>query len=66
MSLYNAATAAGLFSDLPSAAAAMTRDGAVRCPDPARHQLYARDYRAFLMMHEQRRALDAVLAPGAG
>ncbi|MGH8722814.1 MAG: FGGY-family carbohydrate kinase, partial [Burkholderiales bacterium] len=56
-----AATAAGFFSDLPGAAAAMARDGAVRQPDPARREAYERDYRAFLLMHEQRRALDAIL-----
>jgi FGGY-family pentulose kinase len=59
-----AATAAGLFGDLPGAAAAMARDGAVREPDPGRREGYDRDYRAFLAMHEHRRALDAILVPG--
>ena len=60
-----AATAAGLFSDLPGAAAAMARDGAVREPDLGRREAYDRDYRAFLAMHEHRRELDALLVPGS-
>jgi ribulose kinase len=60
-----AATAAGLFPDLPGAAAAMARDGAVREPDPERCLAYDRDYRAFLAMHEHRRGLDAILVPGS-
>jgi ribulose kinase len=55
-----AATAAGLHPDLASAAAAMARAGEVIAPDPAKAERYARDYRVFLAMHEQRRALDAV------
>jgi FGGY-family pentulose kinase len=55
-----AATAAGLYPDLASAAAAMARQGEVIAPDPARAAAYARDYRVFLAMHEQRRALDAI------
>jgi hypothetical protein len=42
----------------------MARDGAVREPDPGRREGYDRDYRAFLAMHEHRRALDAILVPG--
>jgi FGGY-family pentulose kinase len=57
-----AAAAAGLHADLPTAAAAMAREGRVVRPDPARRAAYERDWRAFLLMHEQRRALDAVLA----
>jgi len=53
-----AATAAGLWPDLRRAAGAMARDGAVRPPDPARRAGFDRDYRIFLEMHEQRRALD--------
>ena len=34
--------------------------GEVIAPDPARAERYARDYRVFLAMHEQRRALDAI------
>jgi ribulose kinase len=55
-----AATAAGLYPDLASAAAAMARAGEVRAPNPARAAAYARDYRIFLAMHEHRRALDAI------
>jgi FGGY-family pentulose kinase len=55
-----AATGAGLYPDLASAAAAMTREGEVVTPDPARAAAYERDYRVFLAMHEQRRALDAI------
>ena len=53
-----AATAAGLYPDLPTAAAAMAPSGLERLPNPAAG--FDRDYRAFLLMHEQRRALDAV------
>jgi FGGY-family pentulose kinase len=55
-----AATAAGLYPDLASAAAAMAGEGEVIAPDPARAERYARDYRVFLAMHEHRRALDAI------
>ena len=55
-----AATAAGLFPDLPAAAAAMARAGAVTEPDPATRAGYDRDYRVFLAMHEQRRALERI------
>lgn len=57
-----AAAACGLHPDLPAAAAAMAREGRVIRPDPARRAGYERDWRAFLLMHEHRRALDAVLA----
>ena len=40
----------------PQAAAAMSRSAGVREPDPARRAGFDRDYRAFLLMHEQRRA----------
>ncbi len=55
-----AATAAGLHRDLPAAAAAMAKQGAVIAPDRAQRAAYDRDYRIFLAMHEQRRALDAI------
>lgn len=55
-----AAAAAGLHADLPGAAAAMAPAGRIREPDPAAAERFDRDYRAFLLMHEQRRALDAV------
>jgi len=42
------------------AAAAMAGEGEVIAPDPARTERYDRDYRVFLAMHEQRRALDAI------
>lgn len=55
-----AATAAGLHPDLPAACAAMAPAGRERRPDPAAAEGFERDYRAFLLMHEQRRALEAV------
>jgi D-ribulokinase len=55
-----AATAAGLYPDLAGAAATMAREGEVTAPDLAKAERYARDYRVFLAMHEQRRALDAI------
>lgn len=55
-----AATAAGLHSDLAAASAAMQQSGVARQPDPARRAAYDRDYRVFLKMHEQRRALDEI------
>ncbi|MFO1071738.1 MAG: FGGY-family carbohydrate kinase [Geminicoccaceae bacterium] len=55
-----AATAAGLHADLPAACAAMAPRGRERLPEPEAAARLARDYRAFLLMHEQRRALDAL------
>ncbi|MFO1069631.1 MAG: FGGY-family carbohydrate kinase [Geminicoccaceae bacterium] len=55
-----AATAAGLHANLGRAAAAMGRDGSLRRPDPARAAAFARDWRIFLRMHEQRRELEAM------
>jgi FGGY-family pentulose kinase len=55
-----AATAAGLYPDLPTAAAAMAPSGSERLPDPAVAAGFKRDYQAFLLMHEQRRALGAI------
>jgi len=55
-----AAAAAGLYADLPAAAAAMHRGGTERKPDPAARERFDRDYRIFLAMHEQRRVLDAL------
>ncbi len=57
-----AARAAGLHPGLAEAAAAMRRQGGIREPDPARRERYDRAYRVFLAMHEQRRALDGLLA----
>ncbi|MGH6858909.1 MAG: FGGY-family carbohydrate kinase [Phyllobacterium sp.] len=55
-----AATAAGLFPDLPSACTAMRQGGCKREPDPAARHRLDRDYRIFLEMHAQRKALDAL------
>jgi len=56
-----AAAAAGLHADLSAAATAMARPGTTRRPDPGRRDAYDRRYRAFLKMHEHRRALDRLL-----
>ncbi|MET3645937.1 FGGY-family carbohydrate kinase [Phyllobacterium ifriqiyense] len=55
-----AAAAAGVYPDLPSACTAMKQGGHVRRPDPAARQRLDRDYRIFLEMHAQRKALDAL------
>ena len=55
-----AATAAGLHADLPSACAAMVQGRSERRPDPAARTRFDRDYRIFLEMHRQRKALDAM------
>jgi FGGY-family pentulose kinase len=60
-----AAAAAGLHQDLGTAASAMAQPGTSRRPDPARREAYDRRYRAFLEMHEQRRALDRLLGARA-
>ncbi|MGN6551565.1 MAG: FGGY-family carbohydrate kinase [Pararhizobium sp.] len=57
-----AAAAAGLYPSLEAACTAMYRGGTRRRPDPAAAQRFARDYRVFLKMHEQRRTLDALSA----
>src|SRR5918996_2254309 len=54
-----AAAAAGLHPDLRAAATAMAQAGTTRQPDPARRDAHTRRYRAFLQMHEHRRALDS-------
>jgi FGGY-family pentulose kinase len=54
-----AATAAGLFPDLASACSAMRQQGHERLPNPAVRSRFDRDYRIFLEMHRQRRALEA-------
>jgi FGGY-family pentulose kinase len=56
-----AATAAGLYPDLATAARAMARDGARREPDPAAKARFDRDHEAFLAMHEHRRALERIV-----
>ena len=55
-----AASAAGLHPDLPAACAAMAQGGRKRLPDPAARARFDRDYRIFLEMHRQRKALDAM------
>ncbi|TIX39830.1 MAG: ribulokinase, partial [Mesorhizobium sp.] len=55
-----AATAARLFPDLNAACVAMQQGGKTREPNPAAAGLFDRDYRVFLEMHRQRRALDAI------
>jgi ribulose kinase len=57
-----AATAAGLHTDLPTAAAAMARDGARIVPDAARKARLDQDWRVFLLMHEHRRAIESLMA----
>lgn len=55
-----AATAAGLYPDLTAAGAAMRQRIRRRTPDPAHRARFDRDYRIFLEMHRQRKALDAL------
>ena len=55
-----AATAGGLYPDLNAACLAMQQGGAARAPDTRAHERFDRDYRIFLEMHRQRRALDAM------
>lgn len=55
-----AATAAGLYPDLNTACVRMSRSGRQRVPDPVARPRFDRDYRVFLEMHRQRRALDAI------
>jgi ribulose kinase len=52
------AVAAGLRPSLADAAGAMTRSAGVREPDPTKREGFDRDYRAFLLLHEQRRELE--------
>lgn len=56
-----AATAAGLYRDLPSACVAMQQKGRARTANPAAVRRFDRDYRVFLEMHRQRQALDALV-----
>jgi FGGY-family pentulose kinase len=60
-----AAGAAGVHQDLGTAASAMAQPGTSRRPDPGRREAYDRRYRAFLEMHDQRRALDRLLGASA-
>ena len=52
-----AATAAGLYPSLAAAAMAMDQGGAAHAADPALRDAFDRDYRIFLEMQRQRRAL---------
>jgi FGGY-family pentulose kinase len=54
-----AATAAGLYPDVVGACAAMQRGSRKSYPNPGVRARFDRDYRVFLKMHEQRRALEA-------
>jgi FGGY-family pentulose kinase len=56
-----AATAAGLHASLRDAVRAMAGPGRKIEPDPQSRGHFAAQYRRFLLMHEQRRALDAVM-----
>ncbi len=55
-----AATAAGLYPNLPAACMAMKQGGYPRQPEPKARQRFDRDYRIFLEMHAQRKVLDAL------
>lgn len=55
-----AATAAGLYPDLPDACVAMARPGIARQPDPASADQFERDYRAQQAMQRHRAELDAI------
>ncbi|MGB5799826.1 MAG: FGGY-family carbohydrate kinase [Mesorhizobium sp.] len=55
-----AATAAGLHPGLAAAGIAMRQDVRTRRPNPAAASRFDRDFRVFLEMHRQRRALDAL------
>jgi ribulose kinase len=53
-----AAAGCGLYPSLTAAAAAMTRIGRTVQPTPTSRDFFERRYRAFLLMHEHRRALS--------
>ncbi len=59
-----AATTAGLYPGLADACRGMQQGGRARPPDPAARQRFDTDYRVFLGMHQQRQALDALIASG--
>ncbi len=56
-----AANAAGLYPDLTSACSAMHQAGSEHLPNPHARDRFDRDYRVFLEMHRQRRALDEIV-----
>ncbi|MBA5778054.1 FGGY-family carbohydrate kinase [Stappia sp. F7233] len=55
-----AATACGLYANLPEACRAMQRPHRVIEPDMAARPAYDRDYAIFLRMHEHRREVEAM------
>jgi ribulose kinase len=55
-----AATAAGIYTDLATAAEHMDRGSRTRSPDPAMAPHYDRDYHIFRLMQEQRQALEHI------
>lgn len=57
-----AASAARLYPSLTEAAIAMQQGGRSRAPDGRARQRFDADYRIFLEMHAQRRALDSIAA----
>ncbi|MGV8855578.1 MAG: FGGY-family carbohydrate kinase [Devosia sp.] len=56
-----AATAAGLYSSLEEACAAMQQGGRSRVPDPAARPQFDKDYSIFLEMLRQRQLIDAMV-----
>ena len=56
-----AATAAGLYPDLPTACTAMARGGRARSPYAAHRSLYERDYQAHLLLQRHRQEIEAVI-----
>ena len=56
-----AAAGCGLYPSVTAAAAAMTRIGRTVQPAPAARDFFGRRYRAFLLMHEHRRALSRLV-----
>lgn len=56
-----AASAAGLYPSLTEACAAMRQEGRARQPNPSARPRFDRDYRVFLEMHRQRKALDDIV-----
>jgi FGGY-family pentulose kinase/HAD superfamily hydrolase (TIGR01509 family) len=55
-----AATAAGLFQDLPSACSAMAQAGTTRLPDPAAMGQFDKDYRTQLAMQRHRAEIETI------
>jgi FGGY-family pentulose kinase/HAD superfamily hydrolase (TIGR01509 family) len=55
-----AATAAGLFADLPGACSAMAQAGTVTLPQPAARGQFDKDYRTQLAMQRHRAEIEAI------